>query len=171
MTRPGTSLPRRRHLAAAALLALLAMPAPAAEEGTHFGSWTYECEQEDPEADEECFISQNLVLRESGERVLRATVGYNEQDLLIGVITLPLGISLPPGAMLQVDDNEPVSILILSCTLAGCQAGYRFTDDIIASFKKGTSAKVTFYDLNRAPVTIPLSLKGFTAALRALKGG
>ncbi|MEM7504921.1 MAG: invasion associated locus B family protein, partial [Pseudomonadota bacterium] len=43
------------------------------------------------------------------------------------------------------------------------------TRDQLAEFKKGLQAFVTFHDMRRKPVTVPVSLRGFTKALAALK--
>lgn len=158
----------RLLLTAAALAAAAAAAAP--QEGATFDNWTVGCETVQDEKRTQCFIFQNLVLREGGQRVLHVAVGYlPDQHDPIALFTLPLGISLPPGASLQVDEGEPVRFPIERCEPEGCRAGLRLEDEVLAAFKKGEQVKVTFHDATRRPVSVPLSLKGFMAGLRALR--
>lgn len=157
--------------AAALIAALAAGPTAAApEQGATFDNWTVGCEAVENEERTQCFIFQNLVLREGGQRVLHVAVGYlPDQDDPIALFTLPLGISLPPGASLQVDGGDPVRFPIERCEPEGCRAGLRLEEEVLDAFKKGTEVKVTFHDATRRPVSVPLSLKGFMAGLRALR--
>ncbi|MCC7412578.1 MAG: invasion associated locus B family protein [Gammaproteobacteria bacterium] len=143
---------------------------PAPKEGDTFDNWTIHCEPVKAEQRSQCFIFQDLVLREGGQRVLRVSIGYlPDLEEPIALVTLPLGISLPPGAAVQIDDNPPTRFGIERCEPNGCQGGFKLAPANLEQFKKGTEAQVTFHDPSRQPVTVPLSLKGFSAGLRALR--
>ncbi|MGE0385763.1 MAG: invasion associated locus B family protein [Gammaproteobacteria bacterium] len=161
----------RRHVALVLASIFLLAPAAGAEprEGETFDNWTVRCETP-KDAKKICFIFQNLVLKDSGQRVLHFAIGYVPQHPdPVALMTLPLGISLPPGATVQVDQKEPVKIGIERCEPNGCRAGLKLDHSRLEAFKTGTEVKITFHDAERKPVTVPLSLKGFTAGLRALK--
>ena len=118
-------------------------------------------------------LVQQLVRKEKeGEgqqRVMLVEVGYppkGDQSLII--FTLPLGISLPQGVSLQVDEGEAKRFPIELCLRDGCRAVLPLGDELASSFKSGTQGKVTFQDPNRNPITLPVSLKGFTAGYKAL---
>jgi len=143
-----------------------AMPA----EGDAFGSWRVSCETAADSHRRGCFIVQNLVLREGGQRVLQIAVGYVEQTPdPIALLSLPLGISLPPGASIRIDEHEAKRIPIERCEPNGCRAGLKLSEDILASFRSGAQMSVTFYDAKREPIVVPLSLDGFSAGLAALE--
>jgi len=174
IARASTGSQRRSTRAGTAvLLWLAALGAPAAiEDGQTFDNWTVGCEPVEAERRRQCFIYQNLVLREGGQRVLHVAIGYlPDDDTPIGLVTLPLGISLPPGASVRVDEAEPLRFPIERCEPNGCRAGFRLEPELLEAFKKGEEARVTFHDASRQPVTVPLSLQGFTAGLRALEEG
>lgn len=173
--------PRRAGVKTAAgifalLLALLFGADRAAAEpkgGEVHDNWTTKCEKpEDAKEDtkEQCFIFQNLVLKEGGQRVLAVAVVYPpEGSDPVALFTLPLGISLPPGAALAVDDGEPVRFPIERCEPSGCRAGLKLEAALLEKMKKGARAQVTFHDGSRRPISVPLSLKGFTAGLQSLR--
>ncbi len=152
----------------------MAVPPPAAlaevKDGESFDNWTVRCEDTKSEPQRQCFIFQNLVTRDSAQRVLHLAIGYlPDNPVPIALVTLPLGISLPPGASIQVDDGEPTRFPVERCEPNGCRAGLRLEAPLLESMKTGQQLRVTFQDGARKPVTVPLSLQGFTAGLRALK--
>ncbi len=138
--------------------------------GKAFQNWTTRCDNKNEAKIERCYIFQNLVLREGGQRVLHVAVGYiPDLDDPVALVTLPLGISLPPGASIQVDDNEALRFQIERCETNGCRAGISLDDEMLQQLQKGLEAQIIFHDGARRPISVPLSLKGFTAGLKSLK--
>lgn len=84
------------------------------------------------------------------------------------VLQLPVGVWLPAGAQLTVGDNaKPISAGFKFCIRA-CIADVDLTAPEAASLSTATgSAAITFQDRNQQQVTIPVSLKGLSAALVA----
>lgn len=158
---------------AARALILLGAVAPAiaaVSDKDTFDNWTVACEA-GSDGEEQCFIFQNLVLREGGQRVLHVAVGYvPDHTGPVALFTLPLGISLPPGVKMQIDDAEPIRFPVERCEPNGCRAGLKLEGALLEAFEQGTEIKVTFHDAGRQPVSVPLSLQGFSAGLRALQG-
>jgi invasion protein IalB len=116
-----------------------------------------------------CFLVQNLVLREGGQRVLQIAVGFVEQaPEPIALLSLPLGISLPPGAKIQIDEAQPERIAIERCEPNGCRAGLKLNESMVEGFRTGKQLSITIYDAKRAPIIVPLSLDGFEEGLAAL---
>ena len=168
------SVIHRAHGAAAALVALVATHAVAdtPEIRATYGSWNLRCEPvpEGENDEDQCFIFQNLVLKQGGQRVFNMAVGYiANAEQPIALVTLPLGISLPPGATLTIDGDHEVRFPIERCMPAGCRAGVALTPALVAALTSGTEASVSFFDGSRQPVSVSLSLDGFSAALEALR--
>lgn len=159
-----------------ALLAmLLAMPctpgsvAANPQHGQTFKNWTARCEQAPGSSVQHCFIFQNLVLKESGRRVVHMAVGYLTADgQAAAVITMPLGISLPPGASISVDGAAPQEFAIERCDTNGCVGALALSDQLIAQLKRGREARISFHDSSRRRIAVPLSLLGFTAGFNSL---
>jgi invasion protein IalB len=138
--------------------------------GQVFDHWTVRCEQPRGHEREQCVLFQNVVLRDSGQPVVHISVGYlPNSDFPIAILTLPLGISLPPGAGIQVDANEPVTFPIEHCEPRGCRAGFKISTTLLAELKAAETAQVSFHDGDRQPVHVTLSLKGFARGIESLR--
>ena len=138
-------------------------------DGDAFGNWRVSCEIEAQGGRKGCFIIQNLVLREGGQRVLQFAIGYvTESPDPVALLSLPLGISLPPGAEIQIDDHPPKRVSIERCEPNGCRAGLLLVSEILQMMRTGKQLSIKFYDAKRQPIEVPLSLDGFEAGLAAL---
>lgn len=154
---------------AAAMLALTTQFARA-QDSEKFGNWTAKCEASRGKVQGGCFIYQNLVLREGGQRVLQFAVGYvATTDAPIALLSLPLGISLPPGVSIRIGDAPPTRVIVERCEPNGCRAGLKLSEALLQQLRAGTQLTVTFHDAERRPIEVPLSLDGFDAGLKALK--
>ena len=159
-------------LPAAGLVVSLLLWAPLQakpQHGQSFKNWTARCEQAPGTSLERCFIFQNLVLKESGQRVVHMAVGYLAANgQAAAVITMPLGISLPAGASISVDGGEPEDIIIERCDANGCVGALALSGALIAALKRGREARISFHDASRRRIAVPVSLLGFTAGFNSL---
>lgn len=144
--------------------------AAAPADGALFGDWTARCEPQQ-ETQEQCFILQELLTKDGGQRVLRIVVSYLPgAEAPVMLVTLPLGIFLPPGARLYIDGaSEPIRFPIQTCDPSGCRAGLKLTPERLHLFADSAQASVTFYDKERQPIAVPLSLQGFTKGMESLR--
>ena len=139
------------------------------EHGQTFKNWTARCEESPGTSVQRCFIFQNLVLKESGQRLVHMAVGYlMANGRPAAVITMPLGISLPPGATVSVDGGTPEEIVIERCDANGCVGTVALSDQFIAALKRGREAHISFHDSSRRRIAVPISLLGFTAGFNTL---
>jgi invasion protein IalB len=161
-----------RHWAAL-LLAVLSMAGPLQAEPEHgqvFKDWTARCESAPDNAMPRCFIFQNLVLKQSGQRLVHVAVGYlGANGQAAAVITMPLGISLPAGAAFSVDGGDAEDIVIERCDSSGCIGAVTLSDRLVAQMKRGRQARINFHDGTRRAIAVPVSLLGFTAGFNSLQ--
>lgn len=157
----------RLTLAFAWIPVLAAQP----QDGDVFDNWTVRCEESTAEEQTgQCFIFQNLILREGGQRVMHIAVGFlPERETPVALFTLPLGISLPPGGRVQVGPGDPVLFQIERCEPDGCRAGLILRDELFRRFRDNDTAEVTIFDGGRNPLTVSISLSGFAAGIDALR--
>ena len=139
-----------------------------------FDDWFKECEMVTDEKGEQieiCQISQTLIDKDSDQPMMKIAVGYvPDKDQPVAVITLPLGIFLPPGIELQIDGKGKVGRLpINTCLPSGCQAGVQLDEDFVSRMKQGNQMTVTFGNPQGKGVAAPVSLKGFTAGLASVE--
>jgi invasion protein IalB len=117
-----------------------------------------------------CQIVQTLTEKSADKPVLQVAIGYlPEQDMPVASFVLPLGVFLPAGLQLRVDEGKSGRVPFVSCDPVGCHAGVELDAEFLASMKQGNQLNVTFGTPNRQGVTAPVSLQGFTAALDSLK--
>ena len=101
---------------------------------------------------------------------MHVAVGYlTASEQPVAFFTLPLGVSLPGGLSLTVDNGKPVRIRYERCDASGCLAPLALTDTVVKSMRGGRWARVAFFDSTRREVSVPVSLLGFTAGLKSLK--
>jgi invasion protein IalB len=167
-----------RQLAPAAALAAFAVASAAAaapKDGAKFDNWAIKCEKPDAKdkqngGSEVCYAFQNVVTKEGNQRVLNIAVGYPPKvSDPVALITLPLGIALPPGAALQINDDQPIRIPIERCEPGGCRAGLKLEKALLDKLNGATKVQVGFSDGAHRPVAVPLSMKGFGDAVKSLK--
>lgn len=162
---------RCRLLVPAALLAFTATafatptpPAHSAPATRSFKDWTATC----PTADTQhplCFIMQNLALKKTGKRILSVRVGPlsgNGQPMLL--VTVPLGVFLPAGIELSIDGANAKRVDYQFCNAEGCSAVIALSPGALERLKAGRQARVVFEDARERPISVPVSLLGFTAA-------
>ncbi|MBI1383557.1 MAG: invasion protein [Rhizobiales bacterium] len=163
-----------RPLALLAILFVLAAPAPtaSAEETTvasQHGDWQKVCKRPAGASEDLCALVQDVTSESNpnvglsvhfqrtpaGERVLR--------------VFAPLGILLPPGLGLQIDEQKIGHAPFVRCHVVGCFAQVTLTDDLVARFKAGQTAWFIVFQTQEAGIGIPISLSGFSEALASLE--
>lgn len=162
-----------RFTAAVLLPAVLFLPpvaSAAPKDGQAFGSWQARCAKPEGASKEQCLIEQEVTDKDKKRVLLRMAVTLRPKDKeYFGLLTMPLGILLPTGVSFQVDKAEPKRIPVLRCMATGCVARFGLDQKLLASLKAGTQAKVTYLVGPKRPVSVNVSLNGFTAGVNALK--
>ena len=131
-----------------------------------FDDWQVRCEQTKG-ADKTCVMTQQAMVQTSGQRLMQAniaTVGEVTKMTLI----LPLGISLPAGAVMQIDEKNKTDLVISFCTQAGCFVNLDLNDKLIRAIGNADAVQVNIQIADGNPVSVPLSSKGFSAAHSSL---
>jgi invasion protein IalB len=141
---------------------------PSPRDGQQFQDWKLRCKAAEGQP-ELCEMEQR-VENQKGDRVLLAVVGrVRSLDAPGMLILLPLGIALPPGAFLKIDDGERQRVEISLCEKVGCRIEMLLKPDLLTQLKAGTKATVSFHVFDQQgkqpEVDVPISLLGFSAAL------
>lgn len=141
---------------------------PEAEvEVQQFQDWSLRCAGE--EAQRRCELVQPVDDPETGEPVMAMVVAPSGPDSVpVAWFVMPLGILLPPGIGLSIDDAEPDRLPIRHCEPGGCLAPLELSDEMQRRLRSGVTLEVLAYDIDEQQVSIPLSLMGFTAGMNTL---
>lgn len=84
-------------------------------------------------------------------------------------IFAPLGILLPRGIGLKIDDQDIGNAPFLRCHSFACYAQVTVDDKLIERMSTGKMAVFIIFQTEEAGIGIPVSLAGFSAALNELK--
>ncbi|AMX95840.1 invasion associated locus B family protein [Mesorhizobium sp. M7A.F.Ca.US.014.04.1.1] len=132
--------------------------------------WAMNCSSGSATTELQCQLSQNLTEAKTGQRVLTVTVRRdNGNGSLAMLLALPHGLFLPSGASFQIDQGQKTTIAIQTSDQNGAYAATPLSADLIKAMKSGTNLNIGMESVTRKPVTIPVSLAGFTAAVAKLE--
>lgn len=113
----------------------------------------------------DCAIEQRMFLTQTGQLIAVVTVRVPADTRSpVMMIQVPLGLFLPAGIKLSVDGGAEEALPLQTCEANGCYAGGQVSEALLTSLKRGTTLSLTFENLQRQPVTVPVQLTGFTAA-------
>jgi invasion protein IalB len=132
--------------------------------------WAARCTSASRDAPLECAIEQTAVLSKTGQLIVLVNIRVpSDTHAPVLLLQLPLGINLPVGAKLQVDDGKSADLQIQTCDNRGCYASTPIAADLVAAMKAGKQLKLSFQNLNKETITIPMPLTDFPAAYDKIK--
>jgi invasion protein IalB len=132
--------------------------------------WVARCSSASRDAPLECAIEQTAVLTKTGQLIVLFNIRVpSDTRQPIATIQLPLGLNLPAGAKLQVDDGKVTELQIQTCEQRGCYANGPIAADLLAAMKSGKQLKVSFQNLGKETITIPMPIADFAAAYDKIK--
>ena len=156
-------------LTMAAVVVVAIGTAHAAKDGDTFKAWTTRCETPQG-APQVCHIFQVAKDEESGRDLVHVAIGYRgDRPEPLAIISVPLGIFLPPGVTLQIDQGKPIRAPYEVCDPDACRAGFPLNADIVSNLKGGLVLNVGLENAVGQKKNLALSLSGMTAGLNALK--
>ncbi|SIT55540.1 Invasion associated locus B family protein [Mesorhizobium prunaredense] len=79
-------------------------------------------------------------------------------------VTVPSGRLVPPGIGLQIDTGKAQKLDYVVCFPDRCVAEVPLTDQLVASFKKGSNLTLTSHNFQNQPNPIKVALAGFSGA-------
>jgi invasion protein IalB len=79
-------------------------------------------------------------------------------------VTLPLGMQLPQGTRVVVDQGQPMNAPFIICFTNGCMADYEASAELIGKLRKGQGMVVQGFNSQGQFLSIPLPLTDFGKA-------
>lgn len=164
-----------RPCTAFALLALvsgaaLAQEQPTATASAQSAGWTSHCASGARGGPAACSVEQSVILQEGNRRLLTIRVDMPDAPRTATMLLqAPLGILLPAGLSLQVDNAQPLQLELQSCDPNGCYASMPLGDPLLALLISGASLRVGMQSTAKEPITIDIPLAGFTAAYERIR--
>ncbi len=115
-------------------------------------------------AREVCFTAADGHLKSGQKLVIALLIEPEGGGTKLLRVTLPLGVSLVPGARIVIDEKEAMTAPYVVCQPKnGCMADYKADADLIEKLKNGQNLAIQAFDKGK-PISFTLPLTGFAKA-------
>ncbi len=156
------------------ILALAVLAAgPASAQGTvkqTAGDWQIRCDTPPGAKSEQCALVQSVTAEDRpnvGLSIIVLKLADNKNRLLR--VLAPLGVLLPAGLGLRIDDAEIGRAGFVRCLPDGCVAEVVMDENLITKLRTGKSAVFIIFQTPEEGIGIPVSLNGFGPGFDGLK--
>jgi invasion protein IalB len=163
--RAWSSRPAVPAKAAAALAVMVAVHASAQAQGvvkSVHGDWQIRCDTPPGAQSEQCALIQSVTAEDRPNVGLSVIVlkTADQKTRLLRVLA-PLGVLLPSGLGLKIDQADVGRAGFVRCLPNGCVAEVVMDDNLMRQLRTGQSATFIIFQTPEEGIGIPLSLKGF----------
>ena len=174
--RPSRAAALARSSLGLALLAVLALGAAGGQALAQgavrqtFEDWQLRCETPAGAKAEQCALVQYVAAedRPNLSLVVITLKTADNRGYLLRVVA-PLGILLPAGLGLKIDQADIGRAGFVRCLTTGCVAEVVMDENLIRQLRAGQQATFIVFQTAEEGVGIPLSLKGFDPGFNELK--
>jgi invasion protein IalB len=144
---------------------ILAATLPSVAQGVvkqKFGDWEMRCETPPGAQKEQCALIQSVAAedRPNVNLVVIVLKTADGKSRLLRVVA-PLGVLLPSGLGLKVDQADVGRAGFVRCLPTGCIAEVMMEDKLIDQLRNGTTATFIIFQTPEEGIGIPLTLSGF----------
>jgi invasion protein IalB len=149
----------------AGALLTAAWTAPASAQGTvkaSHGDWQIRCDTPAGAQGEQCALVQSVTAEDRpnvGLSIIVLKTADNKSRLLR--VLAPLGVLLPAGLGLRIDDAEIGRAGFVRCLPDGCVAEVVLDDALIGKLRTGQNAVFIIFQTPEEGIGVPVSLNGF----------
>lgn len=160
---------RRLLLFVAALLSLPGIALAQGEVKGKYGDWELRCDTPPGAQAEQCFITQ-FVTAEDRENVGLSIVVMKTADKQARILRVlaPLGVLLPRGLGLRIDQADLGTTGFVRCLPNGCVAEVLMDDTLVGQLRGGGQAMFIIFQTPEEGIGVPISLAGFGEGFDAL---
>jgi invasion protein IalB len=134
------------------------------------GDWQIVCKDPPPGAKGEvCALVQSVTAEDRNNIGLTVYFQKFSNGTRVLRVFAPLGVLLPPGLGLKIDNKDVGHAPFLRCHSFACYAQVVVDDPLVEQLKSGKTAIFIIFQTEEAGIGIPISLSGFAEALVELK--
>ncbi len=135
---------------------------------TH-GDWQVRCDTPAGAQNEQCVLMQ-FVTAEDRENVGLTVIILKTADKKARIMRVlaPLGVLLPSGLGLKIDETDMGRAGFVRCLPNGCVAEVILEDDLLTQLNSGQTATFIIFQTPEEGIGIPISLSGFEPGFAAL---
>jgi invasion protein IalB len=134
------------------------------------GDWQEVCKPPPPGAKGEvCALVQSVTAEDRNNVGLTVYFQKFSNGTRVLRVFAPLGVLLPPGLGLKIDDKDVGNAPFVRCHTFACYAQVVAEDKLVEQLKNGKSAVFIIFQTEEAGIGIPISLNGFKKAVDTLR--
>ena len=153
-------------------LLLLVFPAQALAQGqvkSKHGDWDLRCDTPPGAQSQQCVIMQ-FVTAQDRENVGLSVVVMKTADKQARILRVlaPLGVLLPRGLGLRIDNTDMGTTGFIRCLPNGCVSEVLMDDSLIQQLRTGKQAMFVIFQTPEEGIGVPISLAGFSEGFDAL---
>jgi len=151
---------------------LLLLPAQALAQGeikSKHGDWDLRCDTPAGATTQQCVIMQ-FVTAQDRENVGLSVVVMKTADKQARILRVlaPLGVLLPRGLGLRIDDTDMGTTGFIRCLPNGCVSEVLMDDALVNQLRSGKQAMFVIFQTPEEGIGVPISLAGFGEGFDAL---
>jgi len=127
-----------------------------------YGDWQIRCETPPGAQSEQCALMQSVTAEDRPNVGLTVIVlkTADQKSRLMRVVA-PLGILLPSGLGLKIDNKDVGRAGFVKCLPNGCIAEITMDDNLINEMRNGQTSTFIIFQSPEEGIGFPMSLKGF----------
>jgi invasion protein IalB len=132
--------------------------------------WISRCMSDGRQTQVDCAVEQSAVVTNTGQLVASIVVRVphdTRQPMMM--IQVPVGLYLPAGVNIQVDEAKPLLFPLQTCDQKGCYAAAPLPQETLAAMKSGKKLGVIFQNLQKENITVPMPLENFAEAYQKIQ--
>jgi len=148
-----------------AAVALVPGAGPAAAQGavrSVHGDWQIRCDTPPGAQAEQCALMQSVTAEDRANLSLTVILlkTADQKSRLMRVVA-PLGVLLPSGLGLKIDDTDVGRAGFVRCLPNGCVAEVVMDENILGKLRNGQTSTFIIFQTPEEGIGFPMSLKGF----------
>ncbi len=144
---------------------MLALPDQAGAQGavkSVHGDWQIRCDTPPGAQSEQCALMQSVTAEDRPNIGLTVIVlKTSDQKSRLMRVVAPLGVLLPSGLGLKIDNQDVGRAGFVRCLPSGCVAEVVMDDNLIKQLRSGQTSTFIIFQTPEEGIGFPMSLKGF----------
>lgn len=118
--------------------------------------WSVQCDKQ------QCQLYAEIRLQ-NGQLFNNIMFRKLENGVYAGILKLPLGLHIPSGIKIGIDDDALIDAKLITCRNDGCEAAFGASEEVVGYFKRGRQMSVVITKSStRKRLALNYSLMGFT---------
>jgi invasion protein IalB len=126
------------------------------------GDWQIRCDTPPGAQSEQCALMQSVTAEDRPNIGLTVIVlKTSDQKSRLMRVVAPLGVLLPSGLGLKIDNQDVGRAGFVRCLPSGCVAEVVMDDNLIKQLRNGQTSTFIIFQTPEEGIGFPMSLKGF----------